>query len=250
MKPQAFDLMRNLQDTYWWYRARKEIICDTVTRFVRPGSELLDFGAGSGGIAKKLSAEGYKVVAADVSLDALAACREAGLDTLDLNTTWLAADSIDCILASDVLEHVKDDIELLHKLRMALRGGGWLVATVPAYDFLWSGEDYISDHVRRYTQYILEERVRQAGFTIKWSTYINAFLLPLIVGVLLYKRLLKPREMYMSDIQPLPQWQNDLLYKIFAAERFILRHWRFPVGASFLVVAQSPYHRPQEPSPE
>jgi len=231
--------MRDLQDTYWWYRARNEIICDVVGRFIRPGSTLLDFGAGSGGIAKNLSTEGYKVVAADVSSDALAACREAGLDTLDLQTSWPAPSTFDCILACDVLEHVQDDIELLQKLRMALREGGWLIATVPAYDFLWSGEDYISDHVRRYRQYILEGRVRQAGFSIRWSTHINTLLLPLIAAVIIFKRLFKPREMYMSDIQPLPPWQNKLFYKIFVAERFILRHWTFPMGASLLVVAQS-----------
>ena len=96
--------MEDLGGTHWWYLARKEIVCDTVKRSVAKNSKLLDFGSGSGGIAKTLAADGYKVVAADISSVALAACRKAGLDTLALNTSWPAAQSVDCILACDVAE--------------------------------------------------------------------------------------------------------------------------------------------------
>ena len=232
--------MEDLEGTYWWYLARKEIVCDTVKRSVAKNSKLLDFGSGSGGITKTLGADGYKVVAADVSSAALAACRKAGLDTMELTTSWPAAQSVDCILACDVLEHVQGDVELLQKLRVALRPRGLLIATVPAYDLLWSGEDYISNHVRRYTRPLLERHVRQAGFSIERSTYFNTILLPLITAVLFYKRLLRPRDMYVSDIEPLPQWQNKILYTIFSAERFILPRCDLPLGASLLVVARNP----------
>jgi SAM-dependent methyltransferase len=231
--------MEDLEDTYWWYVARRKIVCETVRRFLTSNSEVLDFGSGSGGIAKALSEDGYKVVAADVSTEALAACRKAGLDTMDLKTTWPAAESLDCILACDVLEHVKEDVELLQKLRVALRPNGLLIATVPAYDFLWSGEDYISDHVRRYTRPLLARHAREAGFIIEKASYFNTFLLPLIAAILLYKRLLKPRDMYVSDIRPLPQWQNGILLKILMSERFVLPRCDLPIGASVLVVARN-----------
>ena len=231
--------MEDLEDTYWWYVARRTIVCETVKRFLANNSEVLDFGSGSGGIARALSADGYKVVAADVSTEALAACCRAGLDTMDLKTTWPAAGSVDCILACDVLEHVKEDVELLQKLRVALRPNGLLIATVPAYNFLWSGEDYISDHVRRYTRPLLERHAREAGFTIEKGSYFNTFLLPLITAVLLYKRFLKPRDMYVSDIRPLPQWQNKILSKILTSELFVLPRCDLPVGASILVVARN-----------
>ena len=231
--------MEDLEDTHWWYAARRKIICQTVKGFVANNSDVLDFGSGSGGIAKALSADGYKVVAADVSAEALAACRDAGLDTVDLETAWPAAKSADCILACDVLEHVEEDVALLQKLRVALRPNGLLIATVPAYDFLWSGEDYISDHVRRYKRSLLQRRVREAGFSIERSSYFNTLLLPLITAVLFYKRLFRPREMYVSDVKPLPPWQNKILYTIFSAERFILPRWDFPLGASLLVVARN-----------
>jgi SAM-dependent methyltransferase len=228
----------DLEETYWWYRARKEIICDTVRRFLSPGSQIIDFGAGSGVIAKQLVDLGYEVVATDISPSALAACRARGLNTLDLNTHWPTANSADCILACDVLEHLDDDVGLLQKLRPALRSRGFLIVAVPAYDFLWSGEDYISNHVRRYTKSLLEKRVRAAGFTIERCSYFNMLLLPVIAAVVFYKRLLRPRDMYASDVRPLPKWQNTILYKIFAAERNILPRIRFPAGASILLVGR------------
>ncbi len=229
----------DLEETYWWYRARQAIICDTVRRFLQPGSDILDFGAGSGLIARQLIDLGYKVVAADVTPAALAACRERGLNTLDLNNEWPAAGSADCILAGDVLEHLDDEVTMLQKLRPSLRSLGLLIAAVPAYDFLWSGEDYISNHVRRYTKPLLEERVRAAGFTVEWCSYFNSLLLPLVAGAVLYKRLLRPRDMYVSDVQALPQWQNEILYKIFVTERNILPRFQFPTGASILLVARA-----------
>lgn len=229
----------DLEETYWWYRARKEIIGDTVRRFLPVGSDIIDFGSGSGVIAKHLVGLGLKVLAADIDTKALTACSERGLNTIDLNHDWPAPASADCILACDVLEHVQDDVGLLRKLKLTLRPHGLLIAAVPAYDFLWSGEDYISEHFRRYNKPQLEKRVREASFVTEWCTYFNALLLPLVTAVVLYKRLLRPRDMYRSDVEPLPEWQNNILYRIFASERKILPRVWFPAGASILLVGRA-----------
>lgn len=229
----------DLEQTHWWYHARREIILDTVQRYIPAGSEIIDFGSGPGVIARHLVHVGFKVVAADISAPALAACRQRALATLDLNLHWPAPASADCILACDVLEHIDDDLGLLRKLKLALRPGGWLIAAVPAYDFLWSGEDYVSDHFRRYTKPLLQKRVEQAGFGIEWCSYFNSLLLPLITAAVFYKRLLRPGDMYKSDVERLPEWQNNILYRIFAIERNILPRFRFPAGASILLVGRA-----------
>lgn len=230
---------RELEETYWWYRARRKIICDIVQRFLIAPGELIDFGGGSGVIARRLADLGYQVRVADLCADALASCRRLGLETVDLNLTWPAEHCADAILAADVLEHIGDDIGTLRKLHSVLRPQGWLFVTVPAYNFLWSGEDYVSNHVRRYTRGLLEKNVRTANFTIEWCSYFNMLLLPLITGYLSYKRLARPQDMYVSDIQPLPEWQNNVLYHIFAAERNMLPRIRFPAGASIFLVARA-----------
>jgi SAM-dependent methyltransferase len=244
MKAIAYELMAECEESHWWYRARREIVCDVIARLPQ-GSDVIDYGAGAGATAALLSGRGYRVVAADISDAALAACRMRGLATVDLKNERLRERSADCVLAGDVLEHVSDDLALLISLRRSLRPGGQLVATVPAYDFLWSGEDYVSEHVRRYTRAALKRQLRRAGFDSVWCTYFNTLLFPAIVAVIVTKRLFLPREMYHSNVKPLPKWQDDLLYRVFASERRLLRRVSLPAGASLMAVARSADGREQ-----
>jgi SAM-dependent methyltransferase len=238
MKTVAYDLMAELEDSHWWYRARRLIVSEIIMRFVPAQSDVIDYGAGTGGTADSLRELGYNVVAADICEEALEACRMHGLPTLNLKEQSLRRSSADCILAGDVLEHVHDDVALLFSLRQALRKGGFLVVTVPAYEFLWSGEDYVSEHVRRYTRKTLLRRLDLAGFRLVWCSYFNTLLFPVIASVRVTNRLLFPRAMYRSDVVPLPEWVNGILTKLFAFERHLLRWMSLPVGASLLAVAQ------------
>ncbi len=237
MKPEAFQLMEDLDRTHWWYRARREVLCSLVARHVPPGSEIVDFGSGMGATAVGLRDLGYQVVAADRSGDALEVCRERGLPTIDLNHEWLPPGGTDCVLACDVLEHVEDDVGLLIRLRAALRPNGRLIATVPAYEWLWSGEDYVSEHVRRYTRKSLKRHLQGAGFRALRCSYFNTILFPLIVAVILSKRLFRPRDMYRSNIEAVPGWENAILTRLFALEAPLLRSARFPFGMSLVVIA-------------
>ena len=51
MKTVAYDLMAELEDSHWWYRARRLIVSDVITRFVPPQSDIIDYGSGNGGTA-------------------------------------------------------------------------------------------------------------------------------------------------------------------------------------------------------
>jgi SAM-dependent methyltransferase len=238
MKTAAYDLMWRLSDSHWWYRARRRIVSEIIMRVVPPSGDIIDYGAGTGGTAAALKELGYKVVAADISEDTLEACRVRGLATVNLKKESLRSSSADCVLAGDVLEHVHDDVALLFSLRQALRPGGVLVVTVPAYQFLWSGEDYVSEHLRRYTRKTLLQRLDLAGFRVVWCSYFNTLLFPIIALVRITNRLLFPRAMYRSDVVALAEWKNEILSRVFECERHLLRTMRLPVGASLLAVAR------------
>src|SRR5690348_11418254 len=113
MKAVAYELMAEVEDSYWWYRARREILAGVIERQVPRGSDLIDFGCGTGGMAELLSERGHRVVAADIAEAALEACRTRGLATINLKTQRLGESCADCILAGDVLEHTPDDLGLL-----------------------------------------------------------------------------------------------------------------------------------------
>ncbi len=238
MKPAAYRIMEESEDTYWWYRARRDIISHLILRTIPAGELIVDYGSGTGGTSALLQDLGYRVLAADISDEALAKCKLRGLSTIDLTERSLDDCSADCILAGDVLEHVKDDVELLKTFRRALRPNGTLIVTVPAYEFLWSGEDYVSDHWRRYTRRRLKQQIRSAGFECVWCSYYNTLLFPAVLLTTLAKRVFFPREMYSSNVKPLTRWQNQVLYRVFASEGHLLKPLRFPLGASLIAVAR------------
>ncbi len=51
----------------------------------------------------------------------------------------------------DVLEHVEDDQMAVRKLSSWLAPQGMMLIAVPAFQWLWSGEDVVSEHKRSET---------------------------------------------------------------------------------------------------
>jgi SAM-dependent methyltransferase len=237
MRSEAYRLMADLDESYWWFQARREIVGDVVARFVPTGSEILEYGGGTGALAARLRGDGYRVVVAEMSEEMIAACVEKGVPALALDEPRFPPAGADCVLACDVLEHIADDAGFLRAARGVIRPGGHFIGTVPAYEFLWSGEDYVSSHFRRYTKATLARSLEAAGYQVAWSSYFNTLLFPLAASVILAKRLFRPRDMYRSNVEPLPRWQNATLRRVFSKERGLLRWLRLPFGLSLIFVA-------------
>lgn len=246
MQDEAYRIMAEMDETYWWFRARREILRDVVARFVPENGEITDYGGGSGALASRLRDDGYRVAVAELNREMLETCRARGVPTIDLNIGGPAPSSADCLLACDVLEHVPDDVGLLEELKRVLRPDGLFIATVPAYEFLWSGEDHVSRHFRRYTRPALAASLGAAGYDVIWSSHFNTLLFPPIAAVILAKRLFRPRDMYRSNVRPLPGWIDAVLVAVFSSERELLRKVRLPVGLSIVCVARprAPASRP------
>jgi len=100
-------------------------------------SVVLDVGCGSGWFSKKLIPRGMKVISMDISpenpvkaLRALPDKNHAGL-IADAYNIPLKENSVDCIIASEVLEHVPDPKSFITKLVRILKPGGKLIITTP-----------------------------------------------------------------------------------------------------------------------
>ncbi|MBI2580639.1 class I SAM-dependent methyltransferase [Candidatus Woesearchaeota archaeon] len=73
----------------------------------------------------------------------------------------------DVVCAFEVLEHVGDDVKLLHDLSSALARDGKLFISVPIFKRNWSEWDRIVGHYRRYLPEELEVLLAKAGFEIE-----------------------------------------------------------------------------------
>jgi SAM-dependent methyltransferase len=69
--------------------------------------------------------------------------------------------SVDSAMATEVLEHCAEPMQLLHELIRVLKPGGFFLFTVP---FLWPLHEVPHDHYR-YTPFALKRLFKEAGFT-------------------------------------------------------------------------------------
>lgn len=82
---------------------------------------------------------------------------------------------IDTILFLDVLEHIKNDINMLKNFYNILPDEGSLIIKVPALKCLYGPIDIASEHYRRYSKKELTEKAKQAGFNVLTLKYMNIF---------------------------------------------------------------------------
>jgi len=145
----------------------------------------------------------------------------------------------DAIGAFDVLEHIKDDEQVLGQVYQALIPGGMLFLTVPQHRWLWSKQDELAHHVRRYSVSDLRTKVAAAGFSVVHSRSFVSLLLPLLW---LNRRRVRSRERSDALIELRTGiFVNELLNVVMRME-FILygAGLRFPAGGSLLIVARKP----------
>ena len=146
-------------------------------------------------------------------------------------------EAFDLVAAFDVIEHVDDDTASLKAMSDRLRPGGWLLATVPAFQFLWSSHDERHHHKRRYVRSDLIRRITDAGLTPVRATYFNTLLFPLVAGIRLVRKALG-RD---SNDEVLPSsGVNRALTAVFAAERHLIGRVPMPAGVSLLILARKP----------
>jgi len=235
-----------LGDTYWWLAGKYEIIMDCIAHVVPPSSMLaiLDAGCGPGNMLDRLSRCGT-VTGSDLALPALRFSLGRGhrrvvlsrLDVLGLRTQ-----RFDLVTAIDVLEHMPDDAAGLREIHRVLRPGGTVVITVPAFEMLWGSNDEIYGHYRRYRGAQMAGLLAATGFdVIKLSYFQPLYFLPL----LLFRWYRKLRSgdtdrpiAERDDFVELPPWLNRVLTRLLAAEKYILRRFTFPFGATLMCVGR------------
>jgi len=246
MKKEMYSHIQDVEQAHWWYVARRKIIFDWVFRLLAdyPAPRVLDVGCGTGFNVEYLRNNGYShVVGLDFSTEALIFCQSRKLSHLvcgDGTRSPLRHESFDVIMALDLIEHLDDDVQALQECARLLRPNGSLILFVPAFNFLWSLQDEVSQHRRRYTAGELEQKLETAGLSIHKLTYANIFLFPLIWAGRIVLRLSGYDIQGTSENDLHPRWSNGLLQAIFLAERPLLRYMSFPFGVSLLCIARKP----------
>ncbi len=166
---------------------------------LRPGDLFLDAGAGFGRHAFEAARLGAQVVALDYASDEVvttrntfAAMAEAGEIAAEQFVSCLRGDatklpfadnSFDCIVTSEVLEHIHSDVAAISELTRILKPGGTLGVTVPSWwpekiNWMLSDEYYapksVGGHVRIYSATELKAKLRTAGLHVERQHHAHA----------------------------------------------------------------------------
>jgi SAM-dependent methyltransferase len=242
MMQHTYPILYEMEESHWWHVGRRRIIAsfakENCSKITGHHPQILDVGCGTGANLKMLAQFG-DAQGVDVSSDAVAFCRERGLENVKLG----AAESLpyednefDLVTALDVVEHMDDDLAGLREMRRVLRPGGRVLLFVPTFMFLWGVQDEVSNHRRRYRLNELRQVVTAAGFEVERTTYANVtFFLPVLL-VRKFMRLTGMRTETENSIN-IPAL-NRVFGAILGAERHWLRYLNIPFGVSGLCVAR------------
>jgi len=242
MKEHTYPIMFRVEQSHWWYTGRRKILADFVEAICRQVTDrrprILDVGCGTGANLLMLSQYG-DAEGVDVSEDALAFCRERGLDKVRLGAAEelpYEDGTFDLVTALDVVEHLDDDLAGLREMRRVLRPGGRVLLFVPTFMFLWGLQDDVSNHRRRYRLPELQRVLEQAGFEIERTTYANiTFFLPILAMRQLMRLTgIKADSENNINVSAL----NGVLGGVFGAESWFLKRLNLPFGVSGLCVAR------------
>ena len=164
-----------VEDRHWWFVGQAPDRPLRPRRMPRRGlratdRRILDLGCGTGTMLGHLRRFG-EAEGVDADERAVEFCRlvaRTGSALLESERLPFPDDSFDLITALDVLEHIEDD-----RARVARRSpgccgrAGCLLATVPAYGWMWGAQDEISHHFRRYGAASLSGRSPEAGLDLR-----------------------------------------------------------------------------------
>jgi len=245
MNPAEYARMHALEDWYWWFVARRTAAAQFLRDYAPPERPLhiLDAGCGTGGMLDFLGQwPDAEVTGVDFSPEALRFSKERGHPRLagaDLMLLPFRSGAFDVVTALDVIEHVPDDGRALSEISRVLRPGGILVASVPAYQFLWGPHDEALHHHRRYVSKEFAALMHSSGLRVEKQTYLLSALFPLAAVARLATRGRKP-ESAEAGVPRVPGFINQALIHFQAAELALARHASLPFGLSVLIVARKP----------
>lgn len=248
MEQYLYKDLYQLEEQHWWHQAKRRLILqglrwceDHRGHLFSPKKErLLDIGCGTGknleSFAVKLSTFGV-----DMSAEALAFCRKRGFKELqqsDGTTLPYPNDNFTVATALDVVEHTDDD-QLLTEAYRVIRPGGYLIVTVPAFQFLWSKWDEVLHHKRRYTKKSLAKVTHQVGFTVLKISYAYSFLVLPVLIIRSIKQFFVKDE-YQSDFKLSHPVINAIMKVVTAFEQKLIWWLGLPFGTSVVMIAQKP----------
>jgi len=241
---ESFAWLAAKEEGHFWFEQRNKLILWMIKKFSGYPRRFLEVGCGTGFVMSRVArafpqAEMHGIEYYEDAIPiARARCPTARIELGDV-LTLEATSLFDAVGCFDVLEHIPDDRTALTKLGQSLSPGGQLFVSVPQHPWLWSSEDTLACHQRRYTKRSLQRLAQSSGLQCVWC---SSFVMSLAPFMLL--RHLRPDskadDAGSASLEfTLPKPINWVFACFLAAERcLIARGMVLPFGGSLLMVLE------------
>lgn len=241
----------SIEEKSFWFKHRNRIIVELVKKFA-PDNIFLDVGGGNGIVSNAILDAGIPAILVEPGVQGCINAKKRNIESVFCMTfdkiSFLPSKKAVSIGLFDVIEHIENDENFLQSIYDKIPKGSKLFFTVPAYQELWSDEDILAGHYRRYTHESLRKVAEKVGFKTLFSTYIFSFLpIPIyifrVIPFLLRSKFKSINEKIDSDSANTHTVNNSIgekiLNKISIFERMLVRRLiTFPFGGSVLLVVE------------
>jgi 2-polyprenyl-3-methyl-5-hydroxy-6-metoxy-1,4-benzoquinol methylase len=243
MDSALYDELHRVEQTHWWFRARRHIVWSLVERFSGGSQRQLsvcELGCGTGGNLVA-AAKQHEVIGVECSPEALAYAQGSLGSRVRFgrlpDAVGLPASTFDVVLLADVLEHIEQDATSAATALKLLKPGGIVVATVPAYQWLYSPRDAHHHHFRRYGKRQFAALWHHPDAETILLSHYNTSLFPLAA-------LARLRSKYFGhssaagDLRVPLRIVNSALTCVMATESALLGRAPLPFGLSLIAVVR------------
>lgn len=128
----------------------------------------------------------------------------------------------------------------------ALKPGGYLLLTEPAFEVLRRAHDDVVMAARRWNRRDLRRLVEDSGFVIeRWSAMLTLVAPGALFGAL-FDRFRPPHD-DIRELEPAASWFTKLIRSVLAVERALIRWLPLPLGTCWALVARRGGPAPELP---
>ena len=248
---EAFEILYQLEDTNFWFVHRNNIIQFLFEKHLGTASNtVLEIGCGTGyvlaGLHKKIP--NYTLQGSEIHLEGIkfAQTRLPNIELVQLDATTMPFENeFNAVGAFDVLEHIEEDVSVIKEVHRSLKSGGFFIISVPQHQWMWSINDDIAYHKRRYSRKELKNKLINEGFEIVYISSFVFILFPFMYISRFFKQKIElteiTNETILKEMNELKL--NPLVNSIFGlfmkADVFLIKMGiSLPFGGSLIAVAK------------